>query len=183
MRNQLRVIGGQWRSRQLPFVDAPGLRPTPARVRETLFNWLRFDVHGSRCLDLYAGSGALGVEAASRGAAYVVQVENNAQSCRQLKANAVKLRAEQMKVVQLDVFRFLAGDTEPFDLVFLDPPFGLRLVGPTCRWLEDKGWLSPRAKIYIEAERGLALDEMPENWRELKAKSAGEVDYYLFERR
>ncbi|WP_305909151.1 16S rRNA (guanine(966)-N(2))-methyltransferase RsmD [Methylomarinum sp. Ch1-1] len=182
MSNKLRIIGGEWRSRQLVFDDAPGLRPTPARVRETLFNWLQHQVIGSRCLDLYAGSGALGVEAASRGAKFVLQVESSAQACRQLKANSVKLGAEQIKIVQQDVFRFLAGDVEPFDLVFLDPPFGKQLASQTCHWLEDKGWLAPQATIYVEVEKGLPLNDMPVNWRQLKNKSAGEVDYYLFER-
>lgn len=182
MASKLRIIGGQWRSRQLLFEDAPGLRPTPARVRETLFNWLQYDVSGSRCLDLYAGSGALGAEAASRGARYVVQVEHDAQACRFLKGNCDKLQAKQIKIVQQDVFRFLAGDAEPFDLAFLDPPFGQHLAQQTCFWLEDKGWLAERAKIYVEVEKGLALNDMPDTWRRLKHKSAGEVDYYLFER-
>ncbi len=181
MPNKLRVIGGDWRSRQLVFHDAPGLRPTPARVRETLFNWLQYDVAGSRCLDLYAGSGALGIEAASRGASAVLQVENNAQACRQLKENTVKLAARQVKIVQQDVFRFLAGDAEQFDLVFLDPPFARQLAQQTCQWLEDKAWLRQNAKIYVEVEKGLALDEMP-NWRQVKMKTAGEVDFYLFQR-
>jgi len=182
LQNKLRIIGGEWRSRSLPFQDIPGLRPTPARVRETLFNWLQHDVIGSRCLDLYAGSGALGVEAASRGAKAVLQVENNAQACRQLKENTVKLNARQVSIVQRDVFRFLAGNGEPFNLIFLDPPFGQQMAQQTCHWLEDKGWLALSAKIYVEVEKGLQLNTMPQNWRQLKKKTAGEVDYYLFER-
>ncbi len=178
----LRIIGGEWRRRQLSFEEIPGLRPTPGRVRETLFNWLQHDVFGSRCLDLYAGSGALGVEAASRGAKLVVQVENNAGACRQLKSNCDKLSAKQIKIVQQDVFRFLAGDAEQFDLVFLDPPFGKGLAVQTCHWLEDKGWLANRAKIYVEVEKRLPLDDVPLNWRMLKNKTAGEVGYFLFER-
>ncbi len=180
--NKLRIIGGEWRSRQLRFLDTPGLRPTPARVRETLFNWLRHDIAASQCLDLYAGSGALGLEAASRGAVRVVQVENNAQACRQLKENVSKLQGGQIKIVQQDVFRYLAGNAEPFDLVFLDPPFGRHLAVQTCQWLEDKGWLMPDGKIYVEVEKGLVMEDIPENWESLKRKSAGEVDYYLFVR-
>lgn len=182
MRNKLRIIAGEWRSRQLSFEDAEGLRPTPARVRETLFNWLRNDVFGGRCLDLYAGSGALGVEAASRGAAYVVQVERNALACHQLKANCGNLEARQIKIVQQDVLRFLAGDAEPFDLVFLDPPFGKKLAEETCQRLEDKGWLVKQAKVYVEVEKGFALKNIPDNWHQLNKKSAGEVDFYLYER-
>ena len=182
MQNKLKIIGGNWRSRCVTFVDAPGLRPTPARVRETVFNWLQNDIIGSRCLDLYAGSGALGFEAASREAKAVIQVENNALACRALKENAIKLAADQIKIVQSDVFRYLAGDAEPFDLVFIDPPFAKALAVQTCQWLEEKVWLSNHAKIYVEAESTLKLDGMPENWRRLKSKVAGEVGYHLFER-
>lgn len=206
MKNKLRIIGGDWRSRQLSFVDAPGLRPTPARVRETVFNWLQYEIVGKQCLDLYAGSGALGFEAASRGAKSVVQVENNVQACGCLRANAAALSAGQIKVVQSDVLRYLAGEPQAFDVVFLDPPFGLNLAVQTCRLLEENGWLAKHAKIYVETERNLNLScgasmprtlsggcamqignpadlsGMPANWRQLKSKSAGEVGYHLFER-
>ncbi|MDI1276488.1 16S rRNA (guanine(966)-N(2))-methyltransferase RsmD [Methylobacter sp.] len=183
MKNKLRIIGGDWRSRQLSFVDAPGLRPTPARVRETVFNWLQYEVFGKQCLDLYAGSGALGFEAASRGAKSVVQVESNVQACRSLKDNALALSADdRIKVVQSDVLRYLEGEATAFDVVFLDPPFGLNLVIQTCRLLEDNGWLAKHAKIYVETERHFDFSGMPENWRQLKSKSAGEVGYHLFER-
>jgi 16S rRNA (guanine966-N2)-methyltransferase len=182
MKNKIKIIGGQWRSRTIAVIDSPGLRPTPARVRETLFNWLQFDIIGRRCLDLYSGSGALGFEAASRGAKYVVQVEENPQVCRQLKENAQALSARQIKLVQSDVFRFLAGNAELFDLVFLDPPFNKGLAVQTCQWLEDKGWLSSGAKIYLETEHNLVLQDLPTNWQMLKHKIAGEVAYYLFVR-
>ncbi|GAB4268874.1 MAG: 16S rRNA (guanine(966)-N(2))-methyltransferase RsmD [Methylomicrobium sp.] len=182
MQNKLRIISGTWRGRNLRFSDAPGLRPTPGRVRETLFNWLRNDIIGSRCLDLFAGSGALGFEAASRGAKTVVQVENNPQACRHLKENADALDARQIKIVNQDVFRFLAGDSEAFDVVFLDPPFTKHLAVSTCQWLEDKGWLAAAAKIYLETEVGLELENLPENWRLLRNKTAGEVAYRLYER-
>ena len=180
MKNKLRIIAGEWRSRQVTFTDLPGLRPTPVRVRETVFNWLQHDIAGSRCLDLFSGSGAMGFEAASRGAAYVVQVENNAIACRQLKENAIALSATQVKIVNQDVFRFLAGDAEPFDLVFMDPPFGKNMAAQCCQWLEDKCWLAKHAKIYVEVECLPALSGIPENWQLLKAKTAGEVAYHLF---
>ena len=182
MSNKLKIIGGDWRSRSITFNDAPGLRPTPARVRETVFNWLRNDILASRCLDFYAGSGALSFEAASRGAKSVVQVENNPLACRALKENSVTLRATQIKIVQSEAFRYLAGDAEVFDVVFLDPPFGQGLAVQTCQWLEDKGWLSAHAKIYVEAESTLKLEGIPQNWRLLNSKVAGEVGYHLFER-
>ena len=182
MQNKLRIIGGNWRSRSITIVDAPGLRPTPARVRETLFNWLQNDIMGRRCLDLYAGSGALGFEAASRGAKSVIQVENNALACRALKENAIALGADQIKIVQSEVFRYLSGNAEPFDVVFIDPPFAMGLAVQTYQWLEDKGWLGKHAKVYVETESTLKLDGMPEKWRQLRSKVAGEVGYNLFER-
>ena len=182
MSNKLKIIGGDWRSRSIHFDDAPGLRPTPARVRETLFNWLRNDILNSRCLDLYAGSGALSFEAASRGAKSIVQVESNPLACRALKENAVTLDAKEIKIVQSEVFRYLAGNSELFDVVFIDPPFQQSLAVQTCQWLEDKGWLSAHAKIYVEVERTLKLNEMPANWLQLNSKVAGEVSYNLFER-
>jgi 16S rRNA (guanine966-N2)-methyltransferase len=151
-------------------------------VRETLFNWLQNDIIGKRCLDLYAGSGALSFEAASRGAKSVIQVDNNSLACRALKENAIKLAAGQIKIVQMDVFRYLAGDAEPFDVVFIDPPFALGLAVQTCQWLDEKGWLSKHAKIYVEAESALKLKGIPPNWRQLKSKVAGEVGYHLFQR-
>ncbi len=182
MKNKLRIIGGDWRSRQLHFVDAPGLRPTPARVRETLFNWLQYEIDGKRCLDLYAGSGALGFEAASRGAKPVIQVENNAQACNSLKDNVAALSARQITIVQSDVLHYLAGDAQVFDVVFLDPPFRQNLMAQTCQLLEKNGWLADQAKIYVETERGFEFLGMPESWLHLKSKTAGEVGYHLFGR-
>ncbi|ORU94761.1 MAG: 16S rRNA (guanine(966)-N(2))-methyltransferase RsmD, partial [Cycloclasticus sp. symbiont of Poecilosclerida sp. N] len=123
MESKLRIIAGKWRSRQLAFEESLGLRPTPARTRETLFNWLQQDVARSQCLDLFAGSGALGFEAASRGADSVTMVEENANACRLIKQNIDKLSAQQVNIVKSDVFKFLVADASPFNLVFLDPPF------------------------------------------------------------
>ncbi len=182
MKNKLRIIAGEWRSRQIVFEDSPGLRPTPARIRETLFNWLQHDIVSSHCLDLFAGTGALGFEAVSRGAKSAVMIEKNAQSCRLIKENTVKLSTNQIKINQTDVFKFLAGNSKPFNLVFLDPPFAQNLAQQTCHWLEDKGWLTVDAKMYVEVECQLELDEMPNNWKLLKSNRAGEVGYYLFGR-
>ncbi|MEN8259934.1 MAG: 16S rRNA (guanine(966)-N(2))-methyltransferase RsmD [Pseudomonadota bacterium] len=184
MSNQVRIIAGRWRGRKLTFPDVPGLRPTPDRVRETLFNWLQYDVIGSRCLDLFAGSGGLGFEAASREAAHVVQVETNHQACRSLETHIRTLGADsRISVIKGDVLKFLAGSPQVFDLVFLDPPFGFNLVSPVCLALEENGWLAEEAKIYVEAESGTVLSGMPQNWEELKSKTAGDVGYRLYRRR
>ncbi len=181
-KNQIRIIGGEWRSRQIIFADLPGLRPTPNRVRETLFNWLQHDIPGSRCLDLYAGSGALGFEAASRGAKKVVQVENNPEACRALKETADKLNAKQISLIQKDVLHFLAEHKpEPYDIIFLDPPFGNDLAVQTCRLLDDNGWLSNHAKIYVEWEsKNQSPETMPEHWQLLRNNTAGEVNSVLY---
>ena len=181
MSNKLRIIGGEWRSRHIVFDDAPGLRPTPARVRETLFNWLQFDVANSRCLDLFAGSGALGFEAASRGAKRVLMVENNPKTCQKLKENCGLLAGDRVTVVQNDVQLFIKNCNESFDVIFLDPPFAQDLLQPTCQLLAQTGLLAAHGKIYLEAERKLQLDGLPENWQRLKHKVAGDVSFNLYQ--
>jgi 16S rRNA (guanine966-N2)-methyltransferase len=179
--SKIKIIGGQWRSRQIDVLDVDGLRPTPNRVRETLFNWLQADIFNSRCLDLFAGSGALSFEAASRGAKTVVQIENNIAACGMLKSNAEKLNATQIQIVQSDVLSYLAKlPVNPFDIVFIDPPFRLDFVVKTCELLEKQNWLTPYSKIYVETENDLTL-ELPERWQLLKSKVASEVAYRLFE--
>jgi 16S rRNA (guanine966-N2)-methyltransferase len=182
VKNELRLIAGQWRSRKLRFPDAEGLRPTPDRVRETLFNWLRHDVEHARCLDLYAGSGALGFEAASRGAARVVLVESDPKVFAALDQNRKLLDAGQVECSRADAARYLAGPAERFDVVFLDPPFRKDLVTPACETLEARGWLAPRAKVYIETEREWNPTGLPPYWRLLRNGTAGEVAYHLYER-
>lgn len=180
MKNELRIIGGTWRSRKIRFPDAPGLRPTPDRVRETLFNWLGQDLEGLACLDLFAGSGALGFEAASRGSKRVVLVERSAEVCAALKQNCEVLQAPTVQVYSVEVSYFLNRPAEAFDVVFLDPPFHQALVEPCCRLLEEKGWLANHARIYIEVEKEKVLQALPENWQLHRHKQAGEVGYYLY---
>ncbi len=184
MNNKVKIIAGQWRGRNIEFVDSVGLRPTPVRVRETLFNWLQYDMLNRRCLDLYAGSGALSFEALSRGAKSALQVEENPRVCRQLTATALKLGAQaQVNIVQREVMQFLATPQgAAFDVIFLDPPFNLNLAVPTCQCLEDNNWLAAQAKIYVEVEHDLILHGLPKNWQQLKHNVAGEVGYYLFQR-
>lgn len=182
MRNEIRIIGGTWRSRKLRFPDAQGLRPTADRIRETLFNWLGQSLEGLSCLDLYAGSGALGFEAASRGARRVVQVEMDSEVSRCLKANCDVLNAEPISVVQMDVQSFLQGPSETFQVVFMDPPFQKRVAPVVCQLLERNGWLAPAARIYVESSDDDTLEGMPENWHILRAKKAGAVGYRLYQR-
>ena len=181
MSNKLRIIGGEWRSRHIVFDDAPGLRPTPARVRETLFNWLQLDVPNSRCLDLFAGSGALGFEAASRGAKRVLMVENNPKTCQKLKENRSALTSDKVEIMQSDVQLFIKNCHEQFNCIFLDPPFAQGLLQSTCQQIAQADVLAPYGKIYLEAERKLQLEGLPENWQLLKHKVAGDVSFNLYE--
>ena len=179
--NQVRIIAGIWRGRRLSFAPAAGLRPTPNRVRETLFNWLAPVIHGARCLDLYAGSGALGMEAASRGAAEVVLVDNDPRVVAALGRQRESLGAHQVRVIQAEVLQWLAGPSTEFDIVFLDPPFRRQLLSPCIQQLESRGWLADQARVYLEAEKGL-IPELPENWELLRSKVAGQVGYHLARR-
>lgn len=177
--NQLRIIGGRWRGRKLAFPELPGLRPTGDRVRETLFNWLAPTIEGSRCLDLFAGSGALGLEAASRGAARVVMVDRARAVVRGLKTHRDTLAADMLELVEMDALAYLARPAEPFEVVFLDPPFGQGLLEPCCRALAEGGWLCDGASIYLESERALGEPVLPEGWRIHRSKQTGEVAYHL----
>jgi len=184
-RNQVRIGGGQWRGRKLSFPESAGLRPTPDRVRETLFNWLAPVLPGSRCLDLFAGSGALGFEAASRGAAEVVLVEHEARAVKSLREHQQRLAATQIQIVQADARQFLNGTPRPFDIVLLDPPFGQGLLEAALVAL-DRGWLAPRAWIYLEAERAVSAEALhallPEGYEPFRSKVAGQVGYHLARR-
>jgi 16S rRNA (guanine966-N2)-methyltransferase len=180
--NQVRIIAGQWRGRKLSFPDAQGLRPTPDRVRETLFNWLAPLVPGSRCLDLFAGSGALGFEAASRGAAGVVMVDHNPDIVRTLRRNQQLLRADAIEIVQQEAEIYLAGRrSEQFDLVFLDPPFqDSSILENSIRRLAGSGRLKADARIYLEMQAKSPEPSVPACWAVEKQKMAGQVAYRLY---
>jgi 16S rRNA (guanine(966)-N(2))-methyltransferase RsmD len=178
--NRIRIIGGDWRSRVIAFPDVDGLRPTANRVRETLFNWLGQTLHGRRCLDLFAGSGALGFEAASRGASAVVMVENNGLAMQALVANKEKLAASQCRLMLQDAKEFLARNREKFDVVFLDPPFATGLMAPLLGLLAPH--LSAEGIVYVEW--GQSIDGVTSaipaiDWRLAKQGKAGAVHFGL----
>jgi 16S rRNA (guanine966-N2)-methyltransferase len=186
---QVRIIGGQWRSRQITVLDMPTLRPTPNRVRETLFNWLRPYIQGARCLDLFAGSGALSFEALSQGAAKVVCIEQSKTLITQLHKTAEILKAENIEIVCADAIEWLQRyhdsiDSEtqktamPFDIVFLDPPYNANLLAICFQSLE-KGFLGANARIYFEHNKPVDLERLPNTWQILNQKKAGAVYYYL----
>jgi 16S rRNA (guanine966-N2)-methyltransferase len=181
-RNELRVIGGEWRGRRFRFPPLAALRPSPDRVRETLFNWLQPVIAGSRCLDLFAGSGALGLEALSRGAGRVVFIEREDTVVKQLRDTLQTLGAAGAAVHRQDARRFLAGAPEEFDIVFLDPPYGADWLPEICRALEANGWLASPALIYLETPARTGPPGLPEGWKLLKSKRAGEVGYHLARR-
>jgi 16S rRNA (guanine966-N2)-methyltransferase len=179
-RNSVRIIGGIWRGRRVSFPDIPGLRPTPDRVRETLFNWLQNSIVGARCLDLFAGSGALGIEALSRGAGHAVFVEQTPAVCRVLQQSLAALRATaNARIMEMGAARYLRTLVEPFDIVFLDPPFGQNSLAEYIPMIEAGGWLKPAGLLYLENERESGVPTLPPHWELLKSKSAGQVGYHL----
>lgn len=178
---QLRIIAGRWRGRRWRFPPS-ALRPTPDRVRETLFNWLQAHTAGAHCLDLFAGSGALGLEALSRGASAVTFVEQQRSLAQALEHLLIDWQAVGAQVLCTPAQRFLshpAAAARRFDLVFLDPPFASGELAAVCSQLE-RGWLAAGARIYLEHARATPLPVLPAGWRELRAGTAGEVGYHLF---
>lgn len=178
---RVRVIGGSLRNSRLEVPELPGLRPTAERVRETLFNWLAPVIEGTSCLDLCAGTGALGIEALSRGAASVQFVEREARAAQALRANLVRLKAAPAEVAIADAADFLGRAGHAHDVVFLDPPFALDLWAALAGQLERGGWLAARAWIYVESPRG-AVPEMPVAWQLHREGHAGEVRFALYRR-
>jgi len=176
---RLRIVAGKWRSRLLPVADEPGLRPTAERIRETLFNWLSERIEGARCLDLFAGTGALGFEALSRGAREVVFVETSAPALQMLRSSAAALGADTAVFHPGAARKYLEGPVEPFDIVFLDPPFASAPLEDLCRLLKERRWLAAGARIYLEQDRARPLPALPDGWQVLREKTAGRVRYAL----
>jgi 16S rRNA (guanine966-N2)-methyltransferase len=186
-RNSVRIIGGIWRGRRVSFPDIAGLRPTPDRVRETLFNWLQNSITGARCLDLFAGSGALGLEALSRGAKESIFVEQAVPVSRMLQEQLAVLSGASMRldhvskgrVVEMGATRYLRTPGQPFDIVFLDPPFGRNALAEYVPMLDAGNWLNAGGLVYMENEREAGVPALPAHWELLKSKSAGQVGYHL----
>jgi len=176
--NRLRIIGGRWRGVPIVFPPRPELRPTPDRVRETIFNWLQPFIDGARCLDLFAGSGALGFEALSRGASHVVLVDRDPHIVRHLQETGKKLAAEHFECAASDALRFLSQAPTPFDIVFLDPPYAADVLVDVCGQL-SRGWLNPAALVYLEAPADQGLPLLPRGWTLHRSKTAGQVGYHL----
>ncbi len=173
-RNRVRIIGGTWRSRRLRFPDVPGLRPTPDRVRETVFNWLGQDLTGKSCLDLFAGSGALGFEAASRHASRVTMVESDSRAVRAIQDNARELGASAVHVVRCDALEFLRTDRSVYDVVFLDPPYASAERGALLEPLRAR--MAAGGLLYLESNQPLPAFD---GWTVFRAARAGDVHFQL----
>ncbi len=177
---RIRIIAGQWRGRYLDVTDMPGLRPTPNRVRETLFNWLMPYLPGASCLDLFSGSGALCIESLSRGAAHAVMVERQGPAAAQLRRNLERLGAGNADVVEADAVDFLAGPVTPMDIIFIDPPFARsELIAICLKAIAQRGWLRPGGLVYVEAPAELEPLPLPPRWESVKYKATGQVGYHL----
>lgn len=179
--SQLRIIGGQWRGRKLTFPNIEGLRPTGDRIRETLFNWLAPDIQGAKVLDLFAGSGALGLEALSRGASSADLIEKHPQAAANLVDHLKTLSAENARVHSTDALQFLKQDNsaEPYKIVFIDPPFNADLWQTAAELLNQPKWLAVQAWIYVETPKE-SVWQPPANWHLHRDKMAGQVRYRLF---
>jgi len=178
----VRIIAGKWRGRRLPLAADAALRPTPDRVRETVFNWLAPYLPGAYCLDAFAGTGVFGFEALSRGAAQAVFVDNSLPVITMLKTFRDTLQATDADIYCACLPQGLQPVARAFDIVFIDPPYASNLLLETCRYLETQHYLAAKAYIYLEANTLIKDNELPDNWRLLKAKHAGAVYYHLAER-
>ena len=177
---RVRIVAGKWRGRFLPVDDAAGLRPSSERIRETLFNWLAPVVEGARCLDLFAGTGALGLEALSRGAASATLVERSPKVAATLKRSIEMLGADGAVLHTGDAFSWLdREEPHPYDIVFLDPPYSLESLADLCRLLQEKQWLARGASIYMEQDIHDCRPVLPDGFTVVREKSAGSVRYSL----
>lgn len=174
IQGKLRIIGGKWRRRIISFSDHEELRPTPDRVRETVFNWLGQDLDNRMCLDLFAGSGAMGFEAASRGAKHVVMVESKPTIVSALQVNIEKLSASQVELNRMDALAFIMSDSRQFDIIFIDPPYRLGLASKLLTLLPSH--LAKNGLVYVESDNYILPDEP---WRVWRSKQAGKIYFQL----
>ena len=182
--NVVRIIGGQWRSRKLHFSDIPDLRPTPDRVRETVFNWLQPIIIGARCLDVFAGSGALGFEALSRGAAHCLFIDNHPQSTADIQQNLKLLKTDAGETMTGDSLQILqhlheSPSDKQFNVVFVDPPYAMNCDLQVCQLLVEHHWLADEAYIYIESSAAIDEQQLPPSWKLHRQQKAGNVHYHL----
>jgi len=177
--NQIRIIAGKWRGRKLQVPDIKGLRPTPDRVRETLFNWLAPVIGGAHCLDPFAGSGALGFEALSRGAERVVMIDQSVPIVKLLQEEAQQFDASNAEIYCASAPAGIKKTNQSFDVIFLDPPYDANLLFPTIQYLEDQNLVARNAYIYLEASSIINDNDLPQSWRMLKSQQAGQVYYHL----
>jgi len=176
---QIRIIGGQWRGSKITVADLPDLRPTPDRVRETLFNWLAPVIVGAHCADLFSGSGALGFESLSRGAAHVVMIDQSLAVVNLLQKQLTLLGVKNADIYCEKIPQGLKKPKQLFDIVFLDPPFQQDILLSCCFYLEEHGFLADSAYIYLESKTMIEQQQLPSNWQLLKVKKAGQVAYHL----
>ncbi len=179
----MRIIGGEWRGRRLPVPDLPGLRPSGDRCRETLFNWLQPHIRGAICVDLFAGSGSLGMEAASRGAAEVILIEKLNLAARILRENVTRMNAENVKVISIDALQWLHGcATASLDVAFVDPPFGIQLESRALELINIRNCIRPGGFVYVETARDIGLAGPQPGWEIAKEKVIGDVRMVLLKK-
>lgn len=182
--SSVRIIGGEWRSRKVSVPEVPGLRPTPDRVRETLFNWLAPTIQGARVFDAFTGSGALFLEALSRGASTALALDLNTDAVSNLRRNLALLECDNAQVLRADALQYLSRPAEQgFDIVLLDPPFHQDLLLSACELLDRNGWLNDRAWIYTESEQAPSSLGVPSTWRLHREKHTGQVHYALWQKK
>jgi 16S rRNA (guanine966-N2)-methyltransferase len=179
----VRIIGGKWRGTRLPVEDLPGLRPSGDRSRETLFNWLQMHIRGARCVDLFAGSGVLGLEAASRGAAEVILVEKSRRAARNIRESLKRLNADQVELIEADAIAWLSRcEPHTMDIVFIDPPFGEGLTTRSLELLAARNCVSPASFVYVETSKEAGAEAVTEGWETVKEKTLGDVRMQLLKK-
>jgi len=175
---KVRIIAGKWRGRKLDVLDLPGLRPTPDRVRETLFNWIQHEIVGARCLDLFAGTGALAFEALSRDASEVIMIDSDPKAVESLNRHAVLLKSENHTIQRADAIGWLKRSIKGFDIIFLDPPFKQGYIEKCCAIIKEESLLNTNGLVYIESEKNCVIAD---GWQIKKQKNAGQVQSLLIE--